>query len=430
MKVRVCPNCRKHNEEKAWSCTNCGETLSVNTLIDVEFQLTDANNTIQDSSHIVTKSISEEIDWKCKYCGWVNSGKATCAKCGKSRDAFDSPRQNTEIPNAPIYNELTSNLQRGNDQQRRVASYKLGKLKDPFVVAYLISAYNDRDPSVRQNIFEGLISINTKETKEFLNLPENLKQVVVQQLQQSPPTVEILQKILFEFIPEFSNKTPTQDAIDHYQRARTLEKQNKGEMKITLIKDILSELALAIKKADAPFPEAQAMGARFFFKIEDWRNAEYNANIALQQDHNQFYAQQVKIDLAWNSIVEKVQKGTNSVNSSSGLILTLLISSVGMSRVNSALTDMKNEVVKLVDIFRRICETGVESNEYLRMSVVLIEWGDIFQDIPSFPSGRPNLYAEVVNIPMEKINKMEGMDQQVSEIRRKAEGRSLIFKPN
>ncbi len=36
MIVRVCPKCGKHNLEKAWHCTDCGETLSIKTLTDTD----------------------------------------------------------------------------------------------------------------------------------------------------------------------------------------------------------------------------------------------------------------------------------------------------------------------------------------------------------------------------------------------------------
>ena len=36
MKVRVCPKCGKHNLEDAWLCIECGETLSLNTLTEVD----------------------------------------------------------------------------------------------------------------------------------------------------------------------------------------------------------------------------------------------------------------------------------------------------------------------------------------------------------------------------------------------------------
>ena len=36
MKVRVCPKCGKHNSESAWYCDDCGETLSIKSLVDME----------------------------------------------------------------------------------------------------------------------------------------------------------------------------------------------------------------------------------------------------------------------------------------------------------------------------------------------------------------------------------------------------------
>lgn len=36
MKVRVCPNCGKHNPENIVNCNDCGTTLSMKTLVDIE----------------------------------------------------------------------------------------------------------------------------------------------------------------------------------------------------------------------------------------------------------------------------------------------------------------------------------------------------------------------------------------------------------
>lgn len=36
MKVRVCPKCGSHNLENAWSCSGCGETLSLNTVVEID----------------------------------------------------------------------------------------------------------------------------------------------------------------------------------------------------------------------------------------------------------------------------------------------------------------------------------------------------------------------------------------------------------
>ena len=34
MNIKVCFKCGKHNHKSAWSCTDCGETLSIKTLVD------------------------------------------------------------------------------------------------------------------------------------------------------------------------------------------------------------------------------------------------------------------------------------------------------------------------------------------------------------------------------------------------------------
>lgn len=52
MKIRICPKCAKHNPENTWDCTECGETLSMKTLVD-------ANNTQLVSD--TTESIKEKI---------------------------------------------------------------------------------------------------------------------------------------------------------------------------------------------------------------------------------------------------------------------------------------------------------------------------------------------------------------------------------
>ena len=36
MKVKICPECSKHNLENAWNCVDCGRTLSMKTLVDAE----------------------------------------------------------------------------------------------------------------------------------------------------------------------------------------------------------------------------------------------------------------------------------------------------------------------------------------------------------------------------------------------------------
>jgi hypothetical protein len=64
---------------------------------------------------------------------------------------------------------LLLHLRSGNDRQRRSASYKLGKLRDPTVVPHLIRAYTDTDAGVRQNVINALETIGTTKALDFLN---------------------------------------------------------------------------------------------------------------------------------------------------------------------------------------------------------------------------------------------------------------------
>jgi hypothetical protein len=65
--------------------------------------------------------------------------------------------------------KLITELQQGNERQRRAASYKLGKSKDPTAVPALINAFNDPDGTVHQNVRDGLRNIGSQEALDFLN---------------------------------------------------------------------------------------------------------------------------------------------------------------------------------------------------------------------------------------------------------------------
>ena len=66
MKVRVCPQCGKHNSENTFNCIHCGETLSVNTLVDEQ-------------------SENARFLRVCPHCGKHNAANAlTCVTCGET----------------------------------------------------------------------------------------------------------------------------------------------------------------------------------------------------------------------------------------------------------------------------------------------------------------------------------------------------------
>jgi ribosomal protein S27AE len=75
---------------------------------------------------------------------------------------------------------LIDQLESGSAQQRRAASYKMGKSEDPAYIPYLIKATNDQDAGVRMNVIEGLRRIGTDEAIEFLNADETERQGMVE----------------------------------------------------------------------------------------------------------------------------------------------------------------------------------------------------------------------------------------------------------
>lgn len=83
MKVRVCPECGKHNPENAWNCVECGSTLSVKTVMATDPG--GAFSRTQEAGHVFLPDISscfhddinetipsaldfgEEIIWGCNF---------------------------------------------------------------------------------------------------------------------------------------------------------------------------------------------------------------------------------------------------------------------------------------------------------------------------------------------------------------------------
>lgn len=87
---------------------------------------------------------------------------------------------------------LISELQNGNERQRRAAAYKLRNFKDEIVVQALIGAYTDSDSSVRQNAVDGLRLIGTEEARNFL-----ISHGQTERLQPEDPKAQELKTKLF-----------------------------------------------------------------------------------------------------------------------------------------------------------------------------------------------------------------------------------------
>lgn len=59
MKIKICPQCGKHNLAKVWDCSACGATLSIDTFAEIDSELVELNDHLHEEQE--TKSVEEDI---------------------------------------------------------------------------------------------------------------------------------------------------------------------------------------------------------------------------------------------------------------------------------------------------------------------------------------------------------------------------------
>lgn len=109
-----------------------------------------------------------------------------------------------------------------------------------------------------------------------------------------------------------------------------------------------------------------------------------------------------------------------------GSIGKSIVSIAAASHAGITQTKFRNEVNRLTSIFKNLCKAGIEIDEYLDMAHALINLGDFARGLP-FSGGHLDLYASVANTPVDELDLSE-REEDVAAVRRKAEGRSLLFK--
>jgi hypothetical protein len=62
MKIRICPDCGKQNPENSFNCSDCGQTLSVDTLFDLQEQHSVADFRAQRMLANISPYFAEEVD--------------------------------------------------------------------------------------------------------------------------------------------------------------------------------------------------------------------------------------------------------------------------------------------------------------------------------------------------------------------------------
>jgi hypothetical protein len=87
MKVRICPQCGKQYNENAWSCADCGATLSMNTIVDI------------------TERPASKVEKKirlCLQCGRQNDENAwNCTDCGATL-SMDTVADLSDLPTSRV----------------------------------------------------------------------------------------------------------------------------------------------------------------------------------------------------------------------------------------------------------------------------------------------------------------------------------------
>jgi hypothetical protein len=227
----------------------------------------------------------------------------------------------------------------------------------------------------------------------------------------------------------------SQDAIKCYDKAMDMWGESTiGELDVDKKRDISAMLALAVKKAGAPFPLAESKLGLFLYMLGDTKEGVRHANLALQYDADSFTGQLVRVFYALDSLrVKKLGAGDFLADGGSieGSVIAsgikAFFSIVGATTSASTQIACKNELIKLIDIYRRVCPAITDVDEFLHYSRLLVNLGDFIKDIP-FTGGRPNLFIEVVKAPISQLQ-MGGRENDIDDIRLKAEGKSELFRP-
>jgi tetratricopeptide (TPR) repeat protein len=209
---------------------------------------------------------------------------------------------------------------------------------------------------------------------------------------------------------------------------------NIGNLDAQVRYKISAFLALAIKRAKAPYPEAHGRLGFILYLEGDTDEALKHANIALEYDQNSFYAQVTRVAYAIDKILDYKIKIADVVGQGGNweTILTdtyfkgifAIIKSVKAIPTHQF---YKDELLKLTGIYRRTIPHTTNVNDFIEQSQWLMNFGDYIKFIPTF-SSRPNLYLEIVKAPIKQLD-MKDREEEVEELMILAEGKSELFKP-
>ncbi len=196
------------------------------------------------------------------------------------------------------------------------------------------------------------------------------------------------------------------EAADFFNQAVELIQNAEQHSYDRACRDAISLLSLAISKAGIPFPPGHALKAILYLDIEEYEAAWNEANQALKLDPNQFRAQYVKTRIAGGSVqvadtnligrLVKVFGKYGSVRESYETGYQLSVEHTSQRR-------FKREVIKLLEIFQRLCAEPLKASEYLCYTEMMIELADVIIQNRIPLNRRANIYSCVASTPVNNL---------------------------
>lgn len=221
------------------------------------------------------------------------------------------------------------------------------------------------------------------------------------------------------------------EALQYFSQAINLIQNTDQASYDRACRDAISLLSESIRVANAPFPRAHALRAMLYIDLEEYEAAWNEADRALELDPDEFRAQNVKTSIAGGSVRVAdtgIVKGIFKIFTARSARESYQ-TSYDISAAKSSQRRFKKEVIKLLQIFERLCAKPLEASEYLYYAETLIDLADsIIQN--HIPIDRNvNIYRSVALTPVENLM-YESLEQkrEVNRIRTLAKGRASSFR--
>lgn len=217
----------------------------------------------------------------------------------------------------------------------------------------------------------------------------------------------------------------SQEAETYNEAIELLQDPNANDRSY---RDAASLLSIVVTRAEQEFPLARSILALVLTNLKDYKAAEQHANIALKRSPYDFRAQFVRVRIASANMKVLKQQGAMGVLDllSQGTAATL----IGGGMVLTSQMKFKDEVIRLISIFRQLCTTRLPAIEFTYLLERLFEIANfISENQASIPSGKVNVYAEIANAPINSVVfENEAERKEAQRLIRLAQGYALSFK--